>query len=243
VVDAAGLPVSGFKYTIQEDTTFAVDPANPPAREDMLSFGFHASNHPPARAFDGTTLNGTTDADNVQITQVPPGRYFVSVLPYSGYAMSGQPVNVLPNADPLAASDDIQVVVEQHPIPTAQMTIFLFEDNYPLNGTPDLPEEENPPAGEVGADGLGPVDWTQFSITLEDPAGLYGQQGGPVLQDAFGNQLGTTYLPNCDPNTADCIDVAGDGTLHPDENGYLTIKNLAPGKYGVIVTPPGANPA
>jgi hypothetical protein len=243
VVDAAGLPVSGFKYTIQEDTTFAVDPANPPAREDMLSFGFHASNHPPARAFDGTTLNGTTDADNVQITQVPPGRYFVSVLPYSGYAMSGQPVNVLPNADPLAASDDIQVVVEQHPIPTAQMTIFLFEDNYPLNGTPDLPEEENPPAGEVGADGLGPVDWTQFSITLEDPAGLYGQQGGPVLQDAFGNQLGTTYLPNCDPNTADCVDVAGDGTLHPDENGYLTIKNLAPGKYGVIVTPPGANPA
>ena len=109
--------------------------------------------------------------------------------------MSGAPVNVLPNAGPAGVSDDVTVVVQQHPIPTAQIAIFLFEDNYPLNGTPDLPEEENPPAGGVGADGLGPVDWTQFNIILEDPAGLYGQQGGPVLQDAFGNQLGTTYLP------------------------------------------------
>ncbi len=39
--------------------------------------------------------------------------------------------------------------MQQHPIPTAQIAIFLFQDNYPLNGTPDLPEEENclrPPA-------------------------------------------------------------------------------------------------
>ena len=79
----------------------------------------------------------------------------------------------------------------------------------------------------------------QFSITLEDPAGLYGQQGGPILQDAFGNQLGTTPT-NC-PTAS--VNTLGDGTLHPDPDGYLTIKNLAPGKYGVIVTPPLDTPA
>ena len=227
-------PVSGFKYTIQEDTTFAVDPSGPnfpPAREDMLSFGFHASNHPPALSSNGAPLNGSTNGTTVQITNVPPGRYFVSVLPYSGYQMSGQPVAIS------GASAEVTVVVEQQPIPTAQIAIFLFEDNYPLNGTPDLPEEENPPAGDPGPDGFGHVDWTQFNIVLEDPAGLYGQQGGPVLQDAFGNQLGTTY------NADGSVNTPGDGLLRPDENGYLLVKNLAPGKYGVIVNPPAAGAA
>ena len=34
----------------------------------------------------------------------------------------------------------------------------------------------------------------------------------------------------------------GDGTLHPDASGYLLVKNLPPGKYGIIVNPPVANP-
>jgi len=58
-----------------------------------------------------------------------------------------------------------------------------------------------------------------------------------MLQDAFGNPLGTTYDANGD------VLVLGDGTLHPDENGYLLVKNLAPGKYGVIATVPPATPA
>jgi len=240
VVDGNGNAVNGFKYVVQEDTTFAVDPDNPPAREGMLSFGFHASNHPVAQNRSGpaagTGQAGSTNGSSVRVTNIPPGRYYVSVLPHSGRAMGGAPVDVLPNAQDGGDEDAVTVVVHEHPIPTAQIAIFLFEDNYPLNGTPDLPEEENPLTG-VGADGYGPVDWTQFSIILEDPAGLYGQQGGPVLQDAFGNQLGTTY--DEDGNVVSL----GDGTLHPDENGYLTVKNLAPGKYGVIVVPPGTNPA
>ncbi len=227
VVDGNGAAVGGFKYIVQQDTTFAVDPANPPARADMLSFGFHASNHP---------VEHTGNSDNPSV-DLPNGRYYVSVLPYSGYQMTGRPVEIA------GGPEAVTVVVEQHPIPTAQIAIFLFEDNYPLNGTPDLPEEENTVnADGVGPDGFSPVDWTQFSVTLEDPAGLYGQQGGPVLQDAFGNQLGTTYRPNCDPSTENCVATRGDGTLHPDADGYLLVKNLAPGKYGIVVTAPLAAP-
>jgi len=83
----------------------------------------------------------------------------------------------------------VTAYVNAFPIPTAQIAIFLFEDNFPLNNSPDLPAEENPPPGTIGADGKPPVDWTQFSIVLEEPAGLYGQNGGPVIKDAFGNPL------------------------------------------------------
>ena len=229
VVDGAGNPVglSGFKYILQEDSTFAVDPADPPTRDEMLSFGFHASNHPVAIDTNGSGITGSATGPTADLNNVPAGRYFVSVLPFvgSGYAMGGAPVVVD------GGNAAVDVTVNAQPIPTAQITIFLFQDNWPLNGTPDLPEEENPGADEVS------VDWTQFSIVLEEPAGLYGQNGGPIIQDAFGNPLGTTYDDDGNPVTF------GDGTLHPDADGILTVKNLPPGKYGIIVVPPSASPA
>ncbi|MCU7876275.1 MAG: hypothetical protein KZQ84_05625, partial [Candidatus Thiodiazotropha sp. (ex Lucinoma borealis)] len=48
VVDKNGNAVNGFRWLLQEDKTFAVDPANPSIIPDeLLSMGFHASNHPP----------------------------------------------------------------------------------------------------------------------------------------------------------------------------------------------------
>jgi hypothetical protein len=219
VVDGAGNAVSGFRWVVQHDTTLPVDPNNPTTNPDeMLSLSFHASNQPVA-------TTGNSDLGTAEIP-VPPGRYYVSVLPYSDHSIGGKSIDT-------AVDGTVTVTVQQHPIPTAQIALFLFQDNWPLNGAPDLPEEDNP-----GADAE-QVDWSQFSITLEEPAGRYGQNGGPVVRDAFDNPLGTTYLPNCDPNTTDCVDVLGDGTLHPDATtGTLLIKNLAPAKYGVIVNPP-----
>jgi hypothetical protein len=254
LVDGTGAAVPGFKYIVQQDLTYPVDPLNPPARQDMLSFGFHKSNHPAALSTTGAALSGNTDLSSAVVADVPDGRFYVSVLPYSGHDMSGKPVEVVAGADAT-----ITVAVEPHPIPTAQIAIFLFEDNFPLNNSPDLPAEQNPPPGTIGADGKPPVDWTQFTIVLEEPAGLYGQNGGPLLQDAFGNPLGTTYVRECDAqgqpdadpatvygcldaNGLPIIETLGDGTLHPDQTGNLVVKNLAPGKYGIIVNPPIANP-
>ena len=78
--------------------------------------------------------------------------------------------------------------------------------------------------------------------------------GGQQFTDAFGNPLGTTYLRTCDSgglnpgsgtNICDVdgdgspdVDVLGGGTILSDVDGFAIIKNLAPGKYGIVVTPP-----
>jgi hypothetical protein len=232
VVDGNGNPVAGFRWLLQEDTTYAVDPANPGAMTDQLALNFHKSHHPLAltqgnagNANAGQPLSGNEDTDALNVTNVTPGRYYVSILPYSGYAMSGKPVTVLPNnQDPDGNLDDVTVVVEQHKIPTAQIAVYLFEDYFPLNGAPDLPEEDAATTG---------VDFSSFRVIVEEPAGKYGANGGPLLQDAFGNPLGTTYS-----DTDGTVLALGDGTLTPNPDGTLLIKNLAPGKYGVLVTPP-----
>ena len=248
VVDNDGNPVNGFRWVVQEDTTWAVDPTNPPPLDQQLATNFHKSYHPIAQTVGpvgvgGKPLKGHVDTSSTVVTHVKPGRYFVSVLPYKGYAMGGAPVTVLPNAqDPNNTLDEAVVVVQAHPIPTAQIAVYLFHDCYPLNGAPDLPEEQN----GSGACVPNYVDFSQFRVVIEEPAGKYGANGGPLNQDAFGNPLGTVYL-NQDPNTpktgpngcpARADGSCADGTLIPNPDGTLVIKNLAPGKYGVLVTPP-----
>ncbi|MDH4109078.1 MAG: hypothetical protein OEW35_12215 [Gammaproteobacteria bacterium] len=251
VVDQDGNPVEGFRWLVQQDATFDHQPGEsiPNAAEPdnyPFSLSFHRSYHPLARTeIGGTGLSGNTDLDTVTIDDVADGRYYVSVLPYADHSISGQPVRV-----EAGAGGDVTVVVQRQPIPTAQIAIYLFLDNAPVNGVPDLPEETNPAAGEPGH-----VDWSEFSLFLEEPAGRYGMAGGQVIQDAFGNPLGTTYLKGCDENgqaDADptsnygCFDAdgapivvtPGDGTLHPNPNGTMLVENLAPGKYGVIMIPP-----
>ena len=68
--------------------------------------------------------------------------------------------------------------LNQYPLPTAQISVFVFNDNNPINGAPDLPQE----TGLAG-----------FHVQLIEAGGTYGASGGEVTQDAFGNPLGTTY--------------------------------------------------
>ena len=124
--------------------------------------------------------------------------------------MSGAPI-------PVGVSGTVTVKVHTHPIPTAQISVFVFEDNYPINNIPDQPQE----TGLAG-----------FKIVLEDAGGRYGMSAGAQMMDAFGNPLGTVY-------SADgTIVKMGDGVITTDANGLALIQNLSPGKYGVSVIPP-----
>lgn len=199
--DGAAIAVP-FRWLVEEDATKDVDftPAQP-GRD--LSLSFHTSYMPVA---------GKGDSTSPTIALDPNKRYFVSVLPNSGYQMGGAAV--------AAGATTVTVTVNPAPIPTAQISVFAFNDNQPINNAPDLPQE---------------LGLSNFSVLLFEPGGTYGISGGQVTQDAYGNPLGTTY------DTAGKVLTLGDSTLRTGPDGTLLIKNLAPGKYGIQIVPPAGS--
>lgn len=201
VVGPNGQPIDvGFRWLVEEDATKDVDFTRQATPGLDLSVSLHTSYMP---------LAGKGDSTSPVIELDPTKRYYVSVLPNSGFQMGGAQVRPGQTA--------VTVTVNSQPIPTAQISVFAFNDNQPLNNAPDLPQEQ----GLAG-----------FSVLLFEPGGSYGIAGGQVSQDAFGNPLGTTY------NADGSVSAMGDGTLRTGPDGTLLIKNLAPGKYGVQIVPP-----
>jgi hypothetical protein len=209
VEDRQGSPVSGFRWMVEEDTTFHVVPGL--ELTDTLGTVIHNSYAP-------VTSNGRSDTNSATVDVPADKRYLVTVIPYAGYSISGKNIAV--------GQSETTVVVNPQPLPTAQISILVFHDNSPINNAPDLNEA-----------GL-----ANFKVVISDPAG---QQ----MLDAFGNMLGTTYQQDeetgeflLDADGLPIVDQMGNSTLLTDENGELLIKNIAPGKYAVIVVPPVDNP-
>jgi FtsP/CotA-like multicopper oxidase with cupredoxin domain len=212
-VDGAGMgsPIGGgFRWVLQEDTTVDVVPgeallgANGPITPGVfpLSLQFHVSHLP-------VILSGRSEGSSATVN-LPSNakRYFVSVLPDPGFDIGGAPI-------PLG-QDTVTVTVQPQPIPTAQIGIYVFEDNKPLNNEPNVAER--------GLEG--------FECRIADE--VAGRPGGELRVDTCGNPLGSTYDgPSCD-NLLE----RGTGHLRTDARGLLVVKNLAPGKYGVECVPP-----
>ncbi|MBP7147723.1 MAG: hypothetical protein KBD01_09275 [Acidobacteria bacterium] len=209
-----GTPVGGFRYLVQEDTTYGTLPGTScmPGQdpEQCHSLGFHRSYARVVKA--GSCTGSPCDAGTLSA-----GRYFVSVLPDNadqddGFANGGAGVRVV--SDPGAT---LTITVQRNPIPTAQIRVFVFEDNFPINNAPDTPAE---------------VGLPDFEILVFDAAGRFGAAGGQITQDAFGNPLGTTY----DANGG--VIQLGSGRIWSGADGYAVVPNVAPGKYGIQVVPP-----
>jgi len=227
-VRADGTVLNGYRWQVVEDSTHPVVPGV--STSQSLSFGLHASSN-------RVVANGHAAGSTATINVPDDRRYFVSILPdvecplWGGAlcsAAGGQQVNV----------GDAQVTVTvfggQLPsgarVPTAQISIVIFEDTKPLNNAHDFPQEN------ANSNGNAPMGG--FTIELDDG---YGR----VQQDVFGNLLGTTYEKNPDGSFA--ADEAGDpilatvgtGIILTDPDGHALIKNLFPGKYGINAVPPG----
>ncbi len=114
------------------------------------------------------------------------------------------------------------VALMPYPIPLSQILVQVFHDNHPINAAPDVPAEP----GLAG-----------FKVLLYDQLGQMGV-------DYFGNPLGTTYLRDAegqyildvDGNVQ--IETPGGVALYTDADGLCNIENIAPGKYGIRVSPP-----
>jgi hypothetical protein len=200
------LAASEYRWLIEEDLTFHNDPdaVVPPINTNALGLNFHRSYMPVVGRGTGAPT-ATLSANKY---------YFVSVMPTAAesYAMSGTGFKT-----DAAGNATATVYLNKLPLPTAQIRVFVFHDNQPINNAPDLPEEQ----GLAG-----------FQIYLEEPGGRYGASGGQVSVDVYGNPLGTTYNPDGSVNTI------GDGVILTNENGIAVIKNLAPAKYGTRIIPP-----
>lgn len=206
VADSDGNPVSGFRWLVEADTTTVTVPGAMVA--DSISLAIHKSHAP-------VVSTGHTDGAEAVIDVPASSRYLVSVLPDSGHTMSAALIAV--------GQTEAAIVVNRFPVPTAQITVLVFEDHNPINNVYDNGERKL--AG--------------FKVMLAD-------LGGALMADAFGNTLGTTYRQDAngdyvvDGEGNYIVDMMGSGVIQTDANGEATVRFLAPGKYGVqIIPPPG----
>ena len=221
-VDGNGAPVAapaGYRWTVEEDRTKPPNPGQPSTTANQ-SFSFHTSYMPVVAAgrVGAPGVASIADPDVARLYAQTPAalsldptkRYYVSVAA-QGFQMGGAPVVFG------AGGASATVTLIKYPVPTAQVSVLVFEDNFPVNSTAELPQEK-------GLEG--------FTVQLLEAGGTYGASGGQVTQDAFGNPLGTTYSD--DQGT---VLQRGTGIILTDANGVAIIKNLYPAKYTVYIAP------
>ncbi len=191
----------------------------------------------------------------------PTKRYYISILPgdgatpfetgnaSSGHGMGGAPITFAQTA--------VTVYTQPTPLPTAKLSVYVFEDDFPLNGEQD--------AGG-GLDVLAPNEpgLGHFNITIMDDAGGSGDATGQVNYDMFNQPLSNSLSGTIDPATgADacpisaearigvndpnqtgitgtivtCPKLEADGVTLSPLAGQAVIANMMPGRYGVIATP------
>jgi len=208
VVDDDGNPVTnGFRWLVMADNSYHVTPGQAnPTRGVPESFTLGVNIH---HSGGGDPQdNGDTSPDHGQTVSTAlatavskvnkDSRYIVSVLPWhsspagtpafkqTGWTMSGRSVDI--------GQTDVTIVVHKFPVPTAQLTILVFEDNQPTNAAYDQTQEH----------GLG-----GFDLLITDTV-------GKVIQDAWGNPLGTTYQYKCPRTDANGIKIPQDCTTNQD---------------------------
>ena len=135
-----------------------------------------------------------------------------------------------------------------------KLSVFVFEDDHPLNGEHD--------AGG-GIDTLSPNEagLGQFNITLFDDVGGTGDAAGQMTYDMFNMPLSNSLAGTLDPVTGiDACPIAqqasndsaqagitgvipvcpkyeADGVTLSPLAGQAVVANLMPGRYGVVATP------
>jgi len=231
--DGASLDAESFRWVLEEDATKESIPGEL-ADGSNLGLSFHTSYMPVvAKGTGSVELNALAlDADKRYYISVMPGREMVTV--------AGQPAYQLGGAQIAKGQDSVEVRMIAGAIPTAQISVFIFEDNQPINGSPDLPQEK----------GLG-----GFSLVLVEAGGTFGASGGQVIQNAFGDPIGTEYEFTINPAGKKTPVLEADGTpivktlgkgfvvssSKVGEKGVANYKYLYPGKYTITAVPPGGS--
>ena len=169
-----------------------------------------------------TTGNGFAPAYPNSIVLDPTKRYFISVLPGDaanpfinayggapdcsaagvaagscGHGMGGAAIPALPTGTTAYPTTPYTILTQPTPFPPAQLSVFVFEDDFPLNGEQDggggIPGAAVNTNNEPGLGG--------FEITLFDDAGGTGDATGQLTHDMFNQPLSNTLAGTIDPLT------------------------------------------
>jgi hypothetical protein len=167
-----------------------------------------------------STGNGFAPLSTSQVHLDPTKRYYISVLPGDaanpfgaayggapdcsaagaaagncGHGMGGTPVPALPAGTTTYPTTPYTILTQPTPFPPAQLSVFVFEDDFPLNGEQDA--GGGIPGGGLNLNnepGLG-----QFEITLFDDAGGSGDATGQLTHDMFNQPLSNSLAGTIDP--------------------------------------------
>jgi hypothetical protein len=204
-----------------------------------------------------TSGNGFTATFPSQVHLDPNKRYYLSVLPgdaanpfeagnlsadctngqsaaqtpgQCGHGMGGAPIAGAQITAP--ASNPVKVLTEPAPYPPAKLSVFVFEDDFPLNGEHD--------AGG-GIDVLSPNEpgLGGFNITIFDDAGGSGDATGQVTYDMFNQPLSNSLAGTIDPATGlDACPTSKISRIGPqlDSNGNPITGTLDPTQTGITGT-------
>ena len=217
-----------------------------------------------------TSGNGMTPVMPGSVALDPNKRYYLSVLPgdaanpfygasANGHGMGGAPISCIPvlPATTCAFPTSVTVMTQPSPYPPGRLSVFVFEDDFPLNGEQD---------GGGGIDVLSPNEpgLGGFQIHLWDAMGGNGDFTGQMTYDMFNQPLSNSLAGTPDPVTGfDACPISANprqGTNDPTQTGITgmvvtcpkyeadgltlsplagqaVIANLMPGRWGVIATP------
>jgi hypothetical protein len=238
-----------------------------------------------------TTAAQQTPLDPGQVHLDPTKRYYISVLPGDaansfenaggclgdatadcGHGMGGAPIactKAVATEVACTATDTfsapLTIYVQPNPFPPSKLSVFVFEDDFPLNGEQD---------GGGGIDVLSPNEpgLGGFNITMFDDAGGSGDATGQMTYDMFNQPLSNSLAGTKDPNNGNdacpisanalegvdssnnntpgavsptgitgtivtCPKYESDGKTLSPLAGQAVVANLMPGRYGIVATP------
>ena len=235
-----------------------------------------------------TTGQGMTPVLPGAVALDPTKHYYISILPgdaanpfMAGYASAPDCSNSNVGGDattsttcghgmggaPIAPGQTaVTVITQPAPYPPGKLSVFVFEDDFPLNGEQD---------GGGGVDVLSPQEpgLGGFQLHLWDAMGGNGDFTGQMTYDMFNQPLTNSLAGTIDPNNGNdacpigknelsattgaspttlstdptatgitgmivtCPKYESDGTTLSPLAGQAVIANLMPGRWGVIATP------
>jgi Bacterial Ig domain len=199
-------------------------------------------------------VNLTANCTNGQATAVTTTSTGASQR--CGHGMGGAPI--------AAAQTAVTIWTQPTPFPPSKLSVFVFEDDFPLNGEQDA-------GGGIDVLATNEPGLGHFNITLFDDAGGTGDATGQMTYDMFNQPLANSLAGTIDPATGNDACPISTNSRQGDPSdvnqtgitgtivtcprfealpnggavtnilsplaGQAVIANLMPGRYGVVATP------